>query len=141
MATTFLSLPPELRTEIYFLTLPIGQQIDFSSIAPREIELETTFQWLQNFRSKVQHGLQQPPLTRVCRQIRDETLPIFYGWTYVSTNFTHFWVQHVTLDWLAAIGMRNRRLLKSVVARNLVERLECIDAQALMEWYRWKGSR
>ncbi|KAK3686816.1 hypothetical protein LTR37_019449 [Vermiconidia calcicola] len=141
MPTNFLSLPPELRTEIYFLTLDIGQQLDFSSIAPREIELETTFQWLQTFRSKVQHELEQPALTRVCRQIRDETLPIFYGWTYVSTDFTHFWVQHVTFDWLVAIGERNRRLLKSVLVRNVVGRLECIDAQALMGWYWWKCPR
>ena len=53
-----LSLPAELRNDIYNLSLPKGHKF---VIGP--------------WRPNTQHL--QPPLTGVCKQIRDETLPMF----------------------------------------------------------------
>ncbi|KAK4574877.1 hypothetical protein LTR86_001719 [Recurvomyces mirabilis] len=56
---TLVTLPPELRNRIYELVLPVGQVID---ILPAYNEAH-----------------QSPPITCVNRQLRRETLPIYYG--------------------------------------------------------------
>jgi hypothetical protein len=55
---SFLSLPPEIRNEIYSLSVPSNRTF---VIGP----------WRPNTQRM------QPPLTRVCKQMRSETLPMF----------------------------------------------------------------
>ena len=55
---SFLSLPPEIRNHIYDLSVPTSRTF---VIGP----------WRPNTQRM------QPPVTRVCKQIRNETLPMF----------------------------------------------------------------
>ena len=62
--SSFLRLPAELRNHIYQMVLVKSDLIDTTC--------SSTFY-------KMQALVAQPALTKVCRQIRAETLPIFYG--------------------------------------------------------------
>lgn len=65
----------------------------------------------------------QPALTRVCRQLRSETLPVYYGINafvaYIegTEDWPHF---NQLQTWLGSMLMASRRLL-----RNLQVRFEC----------------
>jgi hypothetical protein len=89
-------LTPELRTYIFELALVIEDQIfnDFSRLTyPSDC-----YCYNQKIKSS------QPPLTRVNRQLRAETLPIYY-----SRNKFLVWVENAdgwvgSMKWLQAIG-------------------------------------
>lgn len=55
----------------------------------------------------------QPAVTRVCRQIRDESLPLFYG-----VNVFDFHVHRCDFDyffeWMRNIGVQNRKCVQTV---------------------------
>lgn len=61
----------------------------------------------------IEHGVEQPPLTKVCHQFRNDTLPIFYG-----TNSFMFTIFDRKIDvasifkWSKSIGPRNVALLR-----------------------------
>ena len=57
--------------------------------------------------------LAQPPLTRVDRAIRQETLPIFYGRnTFQLGLLLHQLILYPEYEWLKYMGNENRRSLK-----------------------------
>lgn len=58
----FFSLPPELRNNIYKLVLPTGQ---VHTVYAKSRDLKPT--------------MAEPAISRTCRQIRQETLALFYG--------------------------------------------------------------
>ncbi|KAK4955079.1 hypothetical protein LTR10_007273 [Elasticomyces elasticus] len=120
-----LALPSELRNRIWELCVikPISQDADEPC---RDHAIVAAGRRL----SEVQHAVQQPPLTRVCCQVRDETLPMYYSgnvfaWSRFDRSFgvdpyasravlnRHCAVVH----WAEAIGERNRGWLKDVLLR------------------------
>ena len=55
---------------------------------------------------------QQPDLTQVCRQVRDDTLPMFYGSNHFVLNGDYYGTSY--RKWLRVIGPRNAALLRTV---------------------------
>ncbi|KAK0252539.1 hypothetical protein LTS09_012440 [Friedmanniomyces endolithicus] len=120
---TLMTLPPELRNRIWELC--IG---DTTSI-PKEPRSQH-FVILAKGRSlaDVQRAVKQPPLTRVCRQIRGEALSMFYnGRTFVwrrsdRESGVNPYARGdgpedvcAVVRWVRAAGDRNRGWLGSVV--------------------------
>jgi hypothetical protein len=97
----FLSLPQELRDHIYELAL----------VKPRN-----TITMLSNyscFQSEVSAA--QPALARVNRQIRQETLPIFYSANLFLAELSDETDLDTAKRWLQAIGDENVKSLRRLV--------------------------
>lgn len=101
--SVLLSLPREVRDRIYEEAVLEKQRID---VRPGQLCFSTT-----NTRSTMQSALQQPALTQTCRQLREETLSMFYtGNTFLlpRPNSSHFaWV----IRWLRGIRHEERKWL------------------------------
>ena len=99
----FLRLPAELRNRIYELTV-----VDLS----RVISVVDDFPYRKNIKAEVA----QPPITKVCRQLRTESLPVFYGANVfkieAQSRFRNALVPNRAIAWLRAIGAANRSRLK-----------------------------
>lgn len=132
-----LTLPPEVRNRISMLALTIDEKAA-GEIGPDEtplIEIVDFHDRSDSCSCKFcdysgnEEWMEQPPLTRVCKQLRDETLPIYYA----NTFLLHVWdygctpnkttgeitlYSHGVLDWLTAIGAKNRDLIRKVVLQN-----------------------
>jgi len=89
--TNFFSLPAELRNNIYRLCL-VEQEYPLSRL-----------------NCPIPMDAYEPELSQVCRQLRREALPIFYGCnTFRCISWTELYV------FLLAIGPRNRDSLQSL---------------------------
>ncbi|KAK5127818.1 hypothetical protein LTR85_004934 [Meristemomyces frigidus] len=115
----FLDLPPELRNRVY------------DDLVVTEAPL---------LPSACQHtsrpSAAQPDITRVCRQIRQEALPMFYGLNQFDVHihrcdFAYF------IDYMDTIGEHNRKHIKIVVLQ-LMDRLTC--GNGLLDFARWCAS-
>ena len=102
-STGLLLLPPELRDEIY----------QYIIIKPKNV---ITMIWCNNsFQSKnFALSAAQPTLTRVNKQIRAETLPVFYNSNLFSAELSVSEDVAVAKSWLDAIGETNIRNLRSL---------------------------
>ena len=100
----FLKLPAELRNHIYDIVL----------ISTKVFRLDDIFIYIHP--EEVLYPLHQPPLTCVCRQVRSETLPIFYRdnifFTDSRIDLFNDYVAAISLLWLDAIGGENRKMLE-----------------------------
>ena len=82
-------------------------------IHPEAIDL---IRWPHNMGGSLQNIVEQPGLCRTCRNIRKESLPIYYGGNIFLTEIHS--VSHdsevgtTTIQWIRAIGRRNRRRMK-----------------------------
>jgi hypothetical protein len=92
----FLSLPPELRNEIYRLALTKPGRIWF----------------LCGTHHFDKHAV--PPLLQVCRQIRDEALPIYFGGNSFSFFIT-LALQHKLEQFVTTIGYQSLQQCASVI--------------------------
>lgn len=73
--------------------------------------------------------LRQPPLTRVSRQVRDETLPIFYGnHRFVCTLFDPVEQEQMLLAWLEKIGP---------ISAGLIRELYVVYSKKAVKQYVW----
>ncbi|TKA66978.1 hypothetical protein B0A49_07152 [Cryomyces minteri] len=90
---SLLKLPGELRNQVYRLALV--HRLKISVIPGRE-------------------ELAQPPLTRVCRQIRSESLPFFYGGNHFQV-FIYIVPESTFVSWLGMIGDNNRALIRHLL--------------------------
>ncbi|KAK3116245.1 hypothetical protein LTR53_003616 [Teratosphaeriaceae sp. CCFEE 6253] len=97
-----LRLPPELRNHIYEYVLIVETPIS-RNLPPRSW-WGTEAHILRQFATAVR----QPPLTRTCRVIRSETIPIFYGANTFEGPYG------ARMAWLAAIGVRNHQPRRGV---------------------------
>ncbi|KAK3713456.1 hypothetical protein LTR37_008414 [Vermiconidia calcicola] len=62
-------------------------------------------------RNQLEGFVKQPPFTRTCREILEEALPLFYQDTIFVVS-CHWQQQTERVEWLQAIGQKNRSLLK-----------------------------
>ncbi|KAK4613257.1 hypothetical protein CLAFUW4_08969 [Fulvia fulva] len=156
--TGFMSLSAELRNRIYELAL-ISTEVDSNLIDPRNRHgndgpetfynhpgiciqhcaipsyAECAYQTYWGWRS---HLRQQPPITRVSRQIRSETLPMFYGMNeFLVYNGTGYGGIDFTeaFESLKAIGKRNAGHIKSltVLMVDYMADYECEDVSRMFE--------
>ncbi|KAK3070140.1 hypothetical protein LTR53_010971 [Teratosphaeriaceae sp. CCFEE 6253] len=97
-----LRLPPELRNRIYEYVLIVETPIS-RNLPPRSW-WGTEAHILRDFATAVR----QPPLTRTCRVMRSETIPIFYGANTFEGPYG------ARMAWLAAIGVRNHQPRRGV---------------------------
>lgn len=108
LKSPLLSLPAELRNYIWELVVVRDQPIDATPVA----------QYISP--SYVQGLVKQPPLSQVCRSVRQEVVSIFYG----SNDFIaglKFEQDAVNLEkWLTAIGERNRGYMKCFLVQERV---------------------
>ena len=144
---SFLSLPAELRNRIYEMVLIKGRG---EGAAAGDESIDVVWDgregvWSQKIGE--QPWMRQPRLTAVCRQIRDETLPIYYGQNTfeldvhafdstkllrklrvgspagsVVTTFFNFEAFQATISWLRVIGHRNARLIRRFEIKMSAER-------------------
>lgn len=116
-SSPFLKLPPELRNRIYeaVLTDPYAiSAVHWDFEIPRSTTPE------------------QPPLTRTCRAIRAEALPIFYSSNTFMIGVKRECDAAYLRVWLKAIGPQNRDAVHEVIVREtdwrgcveLIERFE-----------------
>lgn len=109
-----LSLPPELQLLIW----------EFSVIEPEPLHLNCPCDssyggWTEEYyedQSRWEAGEKEPPwqpsLTRVCRSIRADTLPMFYKHNLFQAGYCYETDTDMVVDWLKIIGEENRRLMK-----------------------------
>ena len=86
---TFLDLPPEIRNRIYFFieSLVVPQPKPGSGLEELDGGINVyqgkIFAWYSPTETGIDyppvHFPRQPNITKICRQMREETLPIFYG--------------------------------------------------------------
>ncbi|KAF2723433.1 hypothetical protein K431DRAFT_282895 [Polychaeton citri CBS 116435] len=95
--TCFFSLPAELREQIYSELLAI----------PSTVTMHPGHQFYRDEAYAV-----QPPITRVNRLIRSETLPLFYSSNTISAQLDQTEDLALAKQWLHAIGDSNTRHLR-----------------------------
>lgn len=107
-----LKLPPELRNYIYELAL----------VEPYTMDLEA-----EDVAGRIAEVVLQPDLTRTCKQIRQEALPIFYGRNTFEIYVCSDWPgEHaepflVLPRWLHLIGAANRQTVQRVVVCSMLD--------------------
>ena len=128
----FSNLPPEIRNRIYHLVLIRENRTDIADICfsfpPGNPDERLNREELI---VDVQHNVSQPPLTRTTSWIRAETLPISYGLnTFEIDLILHRNALTVagctvcrfpSLQWLAAIGPKNRMSIRHFYLRAVVD--------------------
>ncbi|KAK4618342.1 hypothetical protein CLAFUW4_12549 [Fulvia fulva] len=87
---SFLDLPPEIRNTIYEFAVTCDNDEDcrITACAP----------WPNAADRPIQELCMEPALTRTCRQIRHESLPMFYSMNTFCSDSNHFtlkWLQHL----------------------------------------------
>lgn len=55
---------------------------------------------------------EQPALTRTCRRIRYDTIPMFYKFNTFQAGYCHVTDTKIVYQWLVAIGPENRTLMR-----------------------------
>ena len=114
-AIGFLELPAELREQIYELIVvePSGKDL--------YVGARHWYVWLDHSIVGQIDTAKQPPITRVCRQLRREALPLFYAHDTFTTmlEIDEPWAINTksTNSWLEAIGPHNARAMKSFTIR------------------------
>ncbi|KAK4495691.1 hypothetical protein PRZ48_012959 [Zasmidium cellare] len=109
-----LSLPPELQLLIW----------EFTVISPTPLHLNCPCDssyggWTDEYyndQSLWETGEREPPwqpaLTRVCRSIRADALPIFYKHNLFQAGYCYETDTDMVVDWLKVIGEGNRNLMR-----------------------------
>ena len=87
------------------------------------------------YSTRLSHHLLQPALTRTCKAVREETLPVFYGSNSFKLYSHHRYFQRKQYNWLRpwleAIGRNNIDLMGRIVVCVNEERAE----EFPVHWY------
>jgi hypothetical protein len=108
----FLKLPPELRNRIYELVLVEEKPIQISTWAQSQKPCRPSWcDLMHTLDGQLIAHLREPSVLEVCKQIRTEGLPIFYGQNvfFGDTPDSHRWV-----EWLAQLGPKKRAMVKNM---------------------------
>ncbi|KAK5740213.1 hypothetical protein LTR17_004714 [Elasticomyces elasticus] len=99
-----LALPPELWSHICRLAVPHDQVIEVQGLMSKQ---------------DARNAVQQPPITRTCKTIREETIDMFYANSFVffDNDDEHYsglfrWLEFITTN------ERMRKLLPKMVIRS-----------------------
>lgn len=80
-----LTIPAEVRTNIFMLVLKIHMEDDGAARCPDGTAAIDLQDWTDYFNTGHNLWIKQPTLSKACRQLRSEALPISYGGnTFVS---------------------------------------------------------
>ena len=125
----FLKLPAEIRNRIYEVALICDHVTDLRNIlvtAPRRnwshmgsshVMRSRRYSLTDEYTAKnLQRIIQQPAITRLCREIRQDTLAMFYSQNTFLVDMCgeNSYPVEATTKWLKGIGSQNRRLLKDL---------------------------
>lgn len=134
-----LSLPPEIRNRICALVVtpqddshctrgPNGTRVIELADYYSPSESDSNTMELTNYHAGNEEWAIQPPLTRVCKQLREETLAMYYANTFLVVVWDHGYhyrdfggKKYLNLNasaieqWLTSIGAKNRALIKSFI--------------------------
>lgn len=99
-----------------------GQPAQHGDIRYEENRIDETIV-RQAIKRKYPSWALQPAITKVCRQVREETLPIYYANEFIADSYDYYGRRalnpnricfpHV-IEWLKAIGPENRKLLQTI---------------------------
>ena len=112
-----MDLPPELRTRIYEIALvkSFPLHLNANNWYYMDHKRHVINFTLRRKKRIVNTSWLQPALTRVCRQIRMEALPIFYSRNtfleWAGNRYLHF---SDLMIWLRCIGSENRNLIQRI---------------------------
>ena len=121
-ALRFLDLPAEIRNRIYEHALPQDAMLLLPGACTH-----------QSVTSAV-----QPALTRVCRQVRAEALPVFYAENCFVAHVHRFDVGHF-IHFMTAIGQEKRSMIRKVILY-LASQENAGCGQGLLQYVRWVTS-
>ncbi|KAK5687713.1 hypothetical protein LTS10_001853 [Elasticomyces elasticus] len=132
----FLELPPEIRDQIYELAVKCRD-----CLTKDMIRLEAKSAWAGLPRNPAL----QPAITKVSRQLRGETLPMFYGineFCVIGNDADNGKIQSgdaQVCKWLNGIGVQNAQMIRSFQmfwygsgTYGLVERVEQLKATSAL---------
>ncbi|KAK5257078.1 hypothetical protein LTR16_001669 [Cryomyces antarcticus] len=117
----FLKLPAELRNRIYEDALLFR--------APRALHDIVRDHARDSGDEPSQTVLCQPALTRVCKQIREESLPVYYGLNEFSAELLACKPRHNASAWLARIGNANCLMVRHLII-HVSASVECISVDS-----------
>ena len=101
---------PQQRQPFRLLDLPTELWLHILACSVRRpCAIDPTWKRVKHQQSRI---VAQPPITRVCRQLRQEALPLFYHLNRFELHHLHRTA--CTRDWLVAIGDANRRAMGSL---------------------------
>ena len=123
----FLELPAELRNRIYELVLVKEKPKLQCFLPPTIVSIETM--------EKTQF-IQQPALTRTCSQIRQESLPVFYGGNIFFISCLRY---RPLIKWLAIIGAKNRSMLRQAYQPLIFEKDKSDSLPCSSEFFKTFG--
>ncbi|KAK5115444.1 hypothetical protein LTR85_009904 [Meristemomyces frigidus] len=112
-----LNLPAELQLAIYELAVIEDEPLllncgcDSSYSGRRDVWREDKQAW----KSGEKRPPCQPALTRTCRDIRADALPMFYKYNTFRAHYCYAATFRTALRWLRMIGHSNRQMLRRVV--------------------------
>jgi hypothetical protein len=129
---TFLTLPPELRNQIY--TFALFDNDHDTAFSAKEVTINSAssvkkvvIDWFYSVHSlckysegprrRIQEALGQPALSCVCRQIRMEMLPMFYHGLTIEYELGQHECHQVMIDWAKAVGEANVKLTRGLIER------------------------
>ncbi|KAK4898262.1 hypothetical protein LTR27_004269 [Elasticomyces elasticus] len=116
----FLGLPPEIRNLIYEYTITAKGTLyvgtyDFWSLSRYNLVADSGSQWHEGRRAFRYPTLPvQPPVTKVCRQLRAETLTTFYAVNSFAVKIAELDREdnaNIFVQWSKVIGMANRQAI------------------------------
>ena len=141
----FTDLPAEVRNGIYTYALVGEQQISIYSYPEDANRYGLPSRLMRELSGDVlglQRRVAQPPITRTSKQIRAETLPIFYGSNEFGGYFygKDLFTAPTTLRWVDMIGTKNRELmikpmeLKCYICSNGTSSIDVVDEKGWKPW-------
>ncbi|KAK3686284.1 hypothetical protein LTR37_019967 [Vermiconidia calcicola] len=114
------ALPPEIRNRIFNYALQEDRQLYFTTSWHKHIHKVNHSKcrsgpWCRNLAKEIMRLLKQPALTRTSKEIRAETLLVYYDNLTLLVPFEAAPFRDVMLKWLKSIGPESRKNVRGSV--------------------------